>query len=151
MTAQDTPKYVKDTANRFKKISVGWYDGSHVGKQLNYHQGSSFVIQWKLFKLIWLFTPKPQMTWNLVGKHDILFYLSYENLGAIEHSENRIITQSGPFENEAGPGLLHSDVQKNTFCKKTKGTKLTLLGVLWFSLNRQLRKRWQTRCGLTFM
>ena len=30
----------------------------------------------------------------------------------IEHSENKIITQSGMFENEIGPGLLESSVRQ---------------------------------------
>ena len=36
---------------------------------------------------------------------------------AIEHSENRIITI---FENEFGPGVLQTSVQKNSSCKNSK-------------------------------
>ena len=30
----------------------------------------------------------------------------------IEHSENKIVAQSGPFKNQAGPGMLQSSLQK---------------------------------------
>ena len=30
----------------------------------------------------------------------------------IEHSENKIVTQSGLFENEIGPGVLNSSIQQ---------------------------------------
>ena len=38
--------------------------------------------------------------------------IKFENVVRIEHSENRIITQSEVFENEIGPGVLQSSVQK---------------------------------------
>ena len=40
----------------------------------------------------------------------------------IEHSENNIIRQSGLFENETGPGVLHSSVQKTRVLEVYKGT-----------------------------
>ena len=36
----------------------------------------------------------------------------YSKTEAIEHSENTSIRQSGPFENEIGPGVLQSGVQQ---------------------------------------
>ena len=40
----------------------------------------------------------------------------------IEHSENKMVRQSGPFENEIGPGVLQSGIQQPEGCKNTKGT-----------------------------
>ena len=39
----------------------------------------------------------------------------------IEHSENKIITQYGMFENEIGPGVVHATFDKNECGKKTRG------------------------------
>ena len=38
--------------------------------------------------------------------------ITHKMLASIEHSENKIIAQSGLFENEIGPGVLSSSVQQ---------------------------------------
>ena len=44
-------------------------------------------------------------------------------LCTIEHSENKVFTQSGMFENEIEPGVLHSAFDKHEYCKNTKAAK----------------------------
>ena len=56
---------------------------------------------------------------NISAKYqqNLVFYESKSKMvhsksKTIEHSENRIITQSGPFENEIRPGVLKFSVQQ---------------------------------------
>ena len=54
-----------------------------------------------------------------------IFAVFQEIIILIEHSENRIITQSGMFENEIGPRILQSSIQQTRALEEYKRHKLS--------------------------